>query len=114
MAHFAVLDDDSNVTTVVVVRDELDGNESAVSALFNAVCVQTSYNTRGGVYYDPVTRLPSTNKPPIRKNYAGVGYVYDTDRNAFIPPRPSLPCTLNEVTGQWDMTEPAPNDKSVT
>ena len=114
MAHFALLDGNNVVTTVIVMRDDFDGDEDGVSRVVDAPCRQTSYNTRGGVYYDPVTGLPSTHKPPLRKNYAGVGYVYDTDRNAFIPPRPSGPCSLNEATGQWDMVEPALNDKAVT
>lgn len=114
MAHFALLDGDNIVTTVIVMRDDFDGDEDDVSQLFHAACRQTSYNTRGGVYYDPITGLPSTRKAPMRKNYAGIGYKYDPIRNAFIAPRPSGPCSLNEATGQWDMAEPALNDKAVT
>jgi len=114
MAHFALLDGDNIVTTVIVMRDDFDGDEESVSRFFNAICRQTSYNTRGGVYYDPSTGLPSARKEPMRKNYAGIGWIFDANRNAFIPPRPPGPCALNEVTGQWDMAEPATNDKSVT
>jgi len=114
MAHFALLDETGVVATVVVMPDDDDGDEESVSRMFNAPCRQTSYNTRGGVYYDPRTGLQSTSKRPLRKNYAGIGYVFDPTRNAFIPPRPPGPCSLNEVTGQWDMAEPATNDKSVT
>jgi hypothetical protein len=114
MAHFALLDGENVVQTVIVMPDELDGDEEAVSRRVSSPCRQTSYNTRGGVYHDPLTGLRSARKMPLRKNYAGIGYIFDEVRNAFIPPRPPGPCSLNEVTGQWEMAEPATNDKTVT
>ena len=58
--------------------------------------IQTSYNVRGGVYYDPKTRQPVENQAEAiaaqdgrqRKNYAVIGYNYDVERDAFIPPIP--------------------------
>jgi len=65
--------------------------------------LQTSYNTRGGIHYDPETNEPSTDQPKAsRKNYAGVGYTYDRTRDAFIPPKPYESWTLNEETCLWD------------
>jgi hypothetical protein len=60
-----------------------------------AIWKQTSYNTHGGVH--------NNNGTPLRKNHAGIGYTYDEDRNAFIPPKPNLPSwILNENTCLWN------------
>jgi len=59
-----------------------------------AIWKQTSYNTRGGVH-----KLGGT---PFRKNHAGIGFKYDADRDAFIPPKPYLSWILNETTCQWE------------
>jgi hypothetical protein len=64
--------------------------------------IQTSYNTNGGQH-----KLGGT---PLRKNYAGFGYSYDTQRDAFIPPKPFNSWTLNEQTCQWDSPIPYPTD----
>ena len=58
---------------------------------------QTSYNTIGGVH-----KLGGT---PLRKNYAGIGFTYDEDRDAFIAPKPFTSWILNEETQQWDLNE---------
>jgi len=67
-----------------------------------AVWKQTSYNTRGGVH-----KLGGT---PLRKNHAGIGYTYDEDRDAFIPPKPFSSWTLNETTCQWESPVVKPDD----
>jgi hypothetical protein len=79
--------------------------------------VQTSYNIYGGVYYDADTRQPASNQSVIdleagrkRKNYAGLGYTYDSERDAFIPPIPYPSWKLNEDTCLWDAPIPKPND----
>ena len=59
-----------------------------------AIWKQTSYNTHGGVHDNGGT--------PLRKNHASVGYTYDEDRDAFIPPKPYNSWTLNETTCLWD------------
>lgn len=69
--------------------------------------VQTSYNTHGGVHYDPKTGLPD-NKKPLRKNYAGKGYSYDKDMDAFIPKQPFPSWTLNKDTCLWEPPVPRP------
>ena len=65
---------------------------------------QTSYNTHGGVHDNGGT--------PLRKNHAGIGYTYDEDRDAFIPPKPFNSWILNEDTCQWQSPKPYPNDKN--
>jgi hypothetical protein len=62
--------------------------------------IQTSYNTRAGIHLLGGTQL--------RKNYAGIGYTYDSQRDAFIPPKPFASWTLNEQTCQWDSPIPYP------
>jgi hypothetical protein len=64
--------------------------------------VQTSYNTHGGVH--------QLGGEPLRKNYAGIGYRYDTERDAFIPPTPYPSWKLNEDTCLWDAPIPYPSD----
>jgi hypothetical protein len=78
---------------------------------------ETSYNMRGGVYYDVTTGLPHTNQSLIqetagrqRKNYAGIGYRYDSERDAFIPPTPYPSWKLNEDTCLWEAPIPYPSD----
>jgi len=76
--------------------------------------IQTSYNTHGGVHYDPSTGEPSADQSKaLRKNYAGVGYTYDRERDAFIPPKPHEDCVLNDETCRWESTVPCSTD-SVT
>lgn len=111
MAHFALLDENNIVTFVTVGRDEDDGKEAELSARTGQVYKQTSYNTRGGVYY-----LPNTNEPgpdqskAFRKNYAGIGYEYRYDIDGFVPPKPYPSWILNETTGLWDPPVAYPTD----
>ncbi len=73
--------------------------------------VQTSYNTRGGVHYNPNSNEPSEDQTKaLRKNYAGIGYTYDAQRDAFIPPKPYASWVLNEDTCLWESPVPYPND----
>lgn len=64
--------------------------------------VQTSYNTYGGQH--PEGR-------PLRKNYAGIGYTYDLERDAFIPPSPYPSWLLNEDTCLWQPPVPVPDEE---
>jgi hypothetical protein len=69
--------------------------------------IQTSYNTFGGQH--------KFGNTPLRKNYAGIGFTYDRERNAFIPPQPYSSWTLNEDTCLWEAPTPYPTDgKSYT
>jgi hypothetical protein len=111
MAHFALLDENNIVTFVTVGRDEDDGKEAELSARTGQVYKQTSYNTRGGVYYTPNTNEPDPDQSKaFRKNYAGLGYTYDEIIDGFIPPKPYPSWLLNTNTGLWDPPVPYPTD----
>jgi hypothetical protein len=73
--------------------------------------IQTSYNTRGGVHHKPNSNEPSEDQTKaLRKNFAGIGYTYDAQRDAFIPPKPYASWVLNEDTCLWESPVPYPND----
>ena len=95
MAHFAEIDGDNIVTRVLVVPDaqENRGHEYLANDLdLGGTWVQTSYNAT------------------IRKNYAGIGYTFDSVRDAFIPPKPYASWVLNEETCNWDAPVARPED----
>lgn len=108
MAHYAYLDENNIVTQVIVGKNEEDppGNwEEYYGAK------RTSYNTRGSIYYDPQTNLPAADQSKAyRKNYAGIGFTYDPNRDAFIPPKPYNSWLLNEDSCLWEAPIPMPND----
>jgi hypothetical protein len=106
MSHFAKLDENNIVTFVTVGRQEDDGKEHELFERTGDVYKQTSYNTRGGVHI-----LGGT---PLRKNYAGIGYTYDEDRDAFIPPKPYDSWLLDEDTCLWEAPVPMPEDGMYT
>jgi len=111
MSHFAKLDDNNIVTFVTVGRQEDDGKEQELCDRTGDVYRQTSYNTRGGVHYDPETGEPSEDQSKaFRKNYAGVGFTFDEERDAFIPPQPFPSWVLNEESCLWDAPVPYPTD----
>jgi len=102
MSHFAKLDENNVVIFVTVGRQEDDGLEAELTARTGDVYKQTSYNTRGGVHYNPETGQPSDDQSKaFRKNYAGSGFTYDEDRDAFIPPKPFESWVLDEDTCLW-------------
>ena len=73
--------------------------------------IKTSYNTRGGIHYEPDSNTPSPDQSKsLRKNYAGVGYAYDVQRDAFIPPKPYPSWVLNEFSCLWEAPIPYPDD----
>lgn len=96
MAHFAKVENNIVTQVIVAEQDVID------SGLFGAGWVQTSYNTHGGQH--PENR-------PLRKNYAGVGFTYDNQKDAFIPPKPFASWSLNENTCLWEPPTPYPNDE---
>ena len=111
MAHFAKLDENDVVVFVTVGRQEDDGKEDELTARTGKVYKQTSFNTRGGVHYDPETGEPSADQSKaFRGNYAGIGYKYDEELDAFIPPKPFDSWTLDEETFSWVAPVPMPED----
>jgi hypothetical protein len=124
MAHYAYVDDTDVVTQVIVGPNEgtepggIESWESYFSAKGFGRSVQTSYNTVGGIYYttdENGHRVPSGDQTKaFRKNYAGIGYTYDEERDAFIPPKPYESWVLNEDTCLWDAPVPMPEDGMYT
>ena len=109
MAHFAKLDENNVVVFVTVGRQEDEGKEAELTARTGDVYKQTSYNTRGGVHY--TDGVPSEDQSKaLRFNYAGIGYIYDEDLDAFIPPKPYPSWVLDEVTCLWEAPVPMPED----
>jgi hypothetical protein len=105
MAHFVKIDENNVVVDGMVVEQDvlstgLWGDPSK--------WIQTSYNTRGGVHYGPDGQPDGGT--PLRKNYAGIGYTYDPQRDAFIPPKPYPSWTLDEETCWWVSPVPYPSD----
>jgi len=107
MSHFAkVLD--GKVVQVIVAEPEFF--ETFVDST-PGTWIQTSYNTRGGVHYDPATGQPSADQSKaLRKNFAGIGFLYNTTLDAFIPPKPFDSWMLNEQMGIWEAPIPYPQD----
>jgi len=103
MAHYAVLDSGNTVTMVFVGRDDVvDGIDDWEDyyAPEGFTVKQTSYNTYGGVHYTDGEPSEDQSKA-LRYNYAGIGYSYDADRDAFIPPQPYALWVLDEDTCLW-------------
>tara|TARA_Y100000996_G_C22261195_1_gene535984 strand:+ start:223 stop:597 length:375 start_codon:yes stop_codon:yes gene_type:complete len=73
--------------------------------------IQTSYNTRGGVHYEPNSDTPSSDQSKaLRKNFAGTNWLYDETRDMFIPPKPYPSWILDESTGFWKAPTEEPSD----
>jgi hypothetical protein len=105
MAHYAFLNMDNIVTEVIGGRDENDTNtnwELYYQNMKTQICKRTSCNTIGGVH--------KNGGIPFRKNFAGIGYTYDSIRDAFIPPKPYSSWTLNEDSCLWEAPVEYPND----
>lgn len=97
MAHYAFLDENNIVTEVIVGIDEnelIEGKdpETWYAEFRRQVCKRTSYNGN------------------IRKNYAGIGFTYDAERDAFIPHKPFESWLLDEETCRWEAPIPYPTD----
>ena len=103
MAHFAQLDDNNVVTQVIVVHNndcQIGGVELEDAGI---VFCKTLFG--------PLTKWKQTSyNGTIRKNYAGIGFVYDADRDAFIPPQPFASWVLNEDTCLWTPPVAMPTD----
>ena len=87
MSHFAEISGSNNIVTRVIVAEQDFINSGAVGASSN--WIQTSYNTKGGVHYGDVSgSYVPDGGVALRKNYAGVGYTYNSGSDAFIAPQP--------------------------
>ena len=105
MAHYAFLNENNIVTEVITGKNEGEENidwEVHYGNFRGQVCKRTSYNTSGGQH--------NNGGIPYRKNYAGIGYSYDSVIDAFIPPKPFTSFVLNEETCLWEAPVPYPTD----
>ena len=108
MAHFAKLNNNNIVIDVQSVHNDTATDEAAGITFLNNLYrtsdtwKQTSYNTKGNVH-----KLGGT---PLRKNYAGIGFTYDEDKDAFIPPKDYPSWILNETTCLWEAPVTRPDD----
>ena len=107
MAHFSkVLD--GKVVNVIVAEPEFF--ETFIDSS-PGEWIQTSYNTFGGIHYQPNSRTPSEDQSKsLRKNFGSVGYTYDRIKDAFIPPKPYSSWVLNEQTCLWESPVSYPTD----
>jgi len=106
MSHFAEINNDGIVQNVIVAeQDFIDSGAVGDSSNW----IQTSYNTRGGIHYAPNSSEPDSGTA-LRKNYAGIGYTYDSTRNAFYAPQPFPSWLLDDDTCQWNAPVPMPDD----
>lgn len=107
MAHFAKVNN-GIVEQVIVAEPEFFQSFVDVSP---GQWIQTSYNTHGGIHYETNSETPSPDQSKaLRKNFAGVGYSYDAQRDAFIPPKPYPSWVLNEFSCLWEAPIPYPED----
>jgi len=114
MAYFAKLNNNNIVENVISINNSVitdaNGTEQEqlgidfINQLYNTndIWKQTSYNTYGGIH--------QLGETPFRKNYAGIGFTYDANRDAFIPQKPYNSWVLNETTCLWNSPIPMPND----
>lgn len=107
MAHYARIDENNIVTDVVVVSNEFDdtGADYLSSIGLDGTWIKTSYNTQGGQHL--------SGGEPLRMNFAGVGYTYNPELDAFIPPRPNEDHVLDLETCTWINTIPLPVDEEM-
>jgi hypothetical protein len=93
MAHYAKIEDDIVTEVIVAEQEYIDTKEGT--------WIQTSYNTKAGKHCAPNSNTEDGGTP-LRKNFAGIGWTYDSTRDAFISPQPYPSWTLNEDTCGWD------------
>jgi hypothetical protein len=101
MAHFAKVENGVVTQVIVIDQDTLNLGHWGDPSLW----IQTSYNTQGGKHL-----LGGT---PLRKNYAGIGFTYDANRDAFLPPRPFPSWVLDEDTCLWGAPIPRPDENKI-
>jgi hypothetical protein len=112
MSHFALINENGIVENITVGNnnDPGEGYQWLVDNI-GGTWIKTSYNTRGGVHYNPETGQPSADQSKaLRKNYASIGGTYDSVRDAFIPRKPYPSWVLDEQTCQWKSTIPYPTE----
>jgi len=117
MAHYALIDENNVVVQVITGRNEnetVDGIsdwEAHYSEQTGLRALRTSYNTSGGVHYDPETRQPSADQSKaLRYNYAAPGFTYDEANDAFVPVKLFDSWILNQEKMAYEPPTPMPED----
>lgn len=112
MAHYAFIDENYVVVEIIVGKEE--GNfdwENYYGNFKGMMCKRTSYNTRGGIHYQPDSDIPSEDQTKaFRMNYASIGGTYNPVSDAFIGIKPYQSWILNEQTFLWEPPIPKPED----
>ena len=107
MAHYAKVLDGKVIKVIVAEADFFKTFIDETAGTW----IQTSYNTRGGVHYEPNSNTASSDQSKaLRKNYAGLGFIYDKDKDAFYEPQPYASWTLNSTTCYWEPPVTYPSD----
>lgn len=101
MSHFAQVENGIVTQVIVAEQDFID--------TLTGTWVQTSYNTRGGIHYNPDSKTPD-GKPQLRYNYAGIGCIYDQEADAFYTQQPYPSWVLNTTTYLWEAPFPKPSN----
>ena len=105
MAHYAFLDSNNIVTEIIVGRNECEDNtdwEQSYADFRGQACKRTCYDT--------IANTNTNGGTPFRGNYAGIGYTYRADIDAFVPPQPYPSWTLDEGTCNWNPPTAIPTD----
>jgi len=109
MSHFAKVENGVVTEVLVIEQDVIDTGLFGDPSSF----VQCSYNTAGGVYYEPNSspRVPAQDQSKaLRKNFPAIGWTYDPQLDAFYGPQPFPSWSLNTTTCLWDAPTPNPTD----
>lgn len=122
MAHFAKISENNEVLQILYVNDKdtVDENNNEVESIGQKylekhnhwpahLWIKCSYRTKAGVHYeDDNTTISNTQEKAFRKNYPGIGWIWDSQNNLFKPPKKYFSWTLNLNTGLWDPPVPKP------
>jgi hypothetical protein len=103
MSHFAKVENGIVIEVIVAEQDHINSGLVGDPSTW----IQTSYNTRGGVHYAPNSNTPDTEMP-LRANYAGIGYTYDSVNDVFYAPKPYSSWTISAPTWLWEPPIPFP------
>jgi hypothetical protein len=106
MSHYAKVKDGIVVSVIVAEADFFTNGHFVDTS--PGTWIQTSYNTRGGVHYGQDGQPDGGTA--LRGNYAGLGYIYDSQRDVFISPKPYNSWILNETTYLWSAPIEKPTD----
>ena len=112
MAHYAKVQQGKVTKVIVAEKEFIDSYVDTEPGKW----IQTSYNTYGGVHYDRSTNPPTPSKDQskaLRKNYAGINFIYDKTKDAFYEPQPYPSWTLNSTTCLWEAPVEYPSDGKI-